>query len=271
MAVANDGTILIEEADKLAGKDGNVEFEKLLICRHAKATAKARYMAKTNHDNWERTIKPMFGPTALHRRSPYADAALESRNITVELGHDSTRPYIDPNSVGLDNDSCVATMSDLTFETENVEVPLGISPRIFDTYRPLVQSSITCNDIDFLPSLMSRLKNRTLEFEWEASVEPRGLVVRAVLNIVSNSSSFANIKFATIRDCIYENHRISFASRQIGVLLRQVGLTTKESHGMTVVVPTPGSLLRACRAINYEDEEMAEELKAKIPGFRVVE
>lgn len=266
MAAAHNGTLLIEEADDW--KDGISTFENMLICRYSRVAGRSTMMVKKDHYSWGPETKLIFGATAAHRRAPYADSAAESRSVTIGVEKDKTRAYESLKSLGFINQEVSEMIKGLKFEGTLINNPNGISPRIFDTYKPIIMASVACGD-DISPMLLSRLESHSKEFDWEASVEPKGLVVRAMINLVSISRSYDNVKFSAIRDWVWQNHRMPTNPRQIGVLLRQVGFTTKESHGITVAVPTPGALLRACRIVGYEDEELANELRKQIPGFPI--
>jgi hypothetical protein len=112
-----------------------------------------------------------------------------------------------------------------------------------------------------------RLLLDTAQLKEAQSAEPDGLVLRAILDIVGSPPRFANIKFSDIAKWIWENHREALQPKQIGGLAREeLGLTTTESHGVTVVVPTPASLLKACRQCGYEESETIAELKRQILG-----
>jgi hypothetical protein len=53
--------------------------------------------------------------------------------------------------------------------------------------------------------------------------------------------------------------------RQIGPIARDLGFETKTSHGVTVVVPTPATLLKACDECEYTDE-VIKELRQELLG-----
>jgi len=107
----------------------------------------------------------------------------------------------------------------------------------------------------------------TAQLKEAQSVEPDGLVLRAIISLVGSPPRFANIKFSDIAKWIWENHRETLEPKQIGGLAREeLGLTTAESHGVTAVSPTPASLLKACRECGYEDSETIAELKRQILG-----
>jgi hypothetical protein len=53
--------------------------------------------------------------------------------------------------------------------------------------------------------------------------------------------------------------------RQVGTVARELGFKAKESHGVTVVLPTAASLLKASAEVGYEDDVIAE-LRSRYGG-----
>lgn len=156
-------------------------------------------------------------------------------------------------------------VSGLTFRPIAVEQPSGVAGRVFETYRPLLSAARLCEDQEFEEQLHSRLVQATLELKEAQSSEADGLVLQAVIEHIwrFDNPDFSNIKLSDLSKRIWENHRLSLTSRQIGPIARELGLTTKTSHGTTVVEPTPATLLKACDECDYTDEGI-EELRQAI-------
>src|ERR1019366_1664382 len=112
------------------------------------------------------------------------------------------------------------------------------------------------------------LLQQTLELKEAQSSEPDGLVLRAIVEAIfhSNSAQFVNIKFSDLNDSIWKNHRVALQPRQVGQIARELGFTTKASHGVTVLVPTPVALLRACAECEYTDEGIEKLRTTMIPA-----
>jgi hypothetical protein len=160
-------------------------------------------------------------------------------------------------------------MKDLAFVPIAIDQPQGVAPRIFNTYRSLFVIAKLCGDEGFAQLIGESLLVDTAQLKDAQSVEPDGLVLRAVISLVFVGSlpRFANIKFGDIARWIWDNHRVALQPKQIGTLAREeLGFTTTESHGLTVVAPTPASLLKACRECGYEDSETIAELKRHLLG-----
>jgi hypothetical protein len=148
----------------------------------------------------------------------------------------------------------------LTFQPMEVQQPQIVAARVFDTYQPLLSAAKICGDREFAEDLLARLLQETLELKEAQSSEPDGLVLQAIVEAVFGlgPADFGNIKFSRLAKSIWDNHRFSLNPRQIGPIARDLGFATKTSHGATVVVPTPATLLRACDECEYVDEDIEE-------------
>jgi hypothetical protein len=142
-----------------------------------------------------------------------------------------------------------------------------VAARIFNTYRPLLSAAQLCGDDEFSEQVLSKLRQETLELKEAQSSEPDGLVLRAIVEFAfaSGCAEFQNIKLSALAKSIWDNHRFSLLPRQIAPIARDLGFVTKPSHGVTVVVPTPVTLLKACDECEYTDEAI-EELRREMLG-----
>jgi hypothetical protein len=258
-AEAYNGTAIIEEADS-AWMDPEANFERLLSDRYQRASAEASHKVRSGDKNWTAVTKQYFGATALHRRVPFKDAALDGRNICARTRPDHTRQYREFNGEDPWNIEGKQIVSGLTFQPIAVEQPSGIAARVFDTYRPLLSAAKLCEDKAFEEQLQSRLVQATLELKEAQSSEADGLVLQAVIEHIwrFDYADFSNIKFSDLSKRIWENHRLSLTPRQIGPIARELGLTTNISHGVAVVQPSPATLLKACNECDYTDEGIEE-------------
>ena len=91
-AESHNGTAIVEEGDD-AWKDGDNSFEHLLSDRCQRASAEASYKVKSSDQNWSGVTKPYFGATAIHRRIPFKDAALDGRTVCVRFHPDNSRQF----------------------------------------------------------------------------------------------------------------------------------------------------------------------------------
>ena len=184
------GTAIIEEAD-FAWKDADI-FERLFSDRYQRPTAKAAHKVSVGRD-WETATKTFFGATALHRRIPFNDAALDGRSVVVRLRADHSRQYSECG----DHDPWIVEgtqlVRGLNFEPPPVRQPPGVAARIFHTYKLLLGVADLCGDHDFLDQIQSALLLETAELSEAQSAEPDGLVVRAVVEAVSSSGKLGSL------------------------------------------------------------------------------
>jgi hypothetical protein len=264
LAECQQGTAIIEEAD-YAWKDPT-DFERLLSDRYQRTTAKAAHKVSIGRD-WETVTKTYFGATVLHRRIGFNDAALDGRSIVVRFRADHSREYYEFN----DGDPWITEGSQLVrglnFEPPIIEHPPRVAARVFNTYRLLLGLAQLCRDEDFSAQILPSLIHDTAELSESQSAEPDGLVLRAIVEVVfrSDTPNFRNIKLGDLVNILWSNHRWSVQPRQVGMLARELGFETKPSHGVTVVVPTPSALVRACDECDYK-ENVIEELRKELFG-----
>jgi hypothetical protein len=254
-----EGTAIVEEADQ-AWKDGDSAFERLLSDRYQRQSAKASHKVNQGDKNWESVTKEYFGATVLHRRIPFRDAALDGRTVSIRLRADNSRKYRAFDAQDLWNQEGKQLIGNLIIEVPMVEQPDGVAARIFNSYRPLLATARLCGDDKFEAEVLGRLLQDTLELREAQSSEPDGLVLRAIVEAVFElgTPEFRNIKLSVLSESIWRNHRFSLQPRQIASIARELGFETKTSHGVTVVAPTPATLLKACDECEYSDEAIEE-------------
>jgi hypothetical protein len=267
-AECSSGTAILEEADQ-AWKDSEATFERMLSDRYQRKSAEAAIKVKVGENGWGTDSKKYFGATALHRRIPFNDAALDGRTVFVRFKADHSRPYQEYNAEDSWNAEGRELMRNATFEPLPVEQPEGVAGRIFATYRLLLSTARLCGDQNFPSQLLPRLLTETAELKEAQSSEPDGLVLRAIVEAVFpdefGGPEFGNIKYSALSKSIWENHRFTLTPRQIGPIARDLGFATKTSHGATVVVPTPATLIKACDECEFTDEAI-EELRREVLG-----
>jgi hypothetical protein len=249
----------VEEADQ-AWNDSDMNFERLLSDRYQKASAEASHKVAVGENNWGTVTKAFFGATVLHRRIPFNDAALDGRTVTVRFRPEHTRQYREFSEQDSWNAEGKQLILGVTFEPPAVEQPKNVAARIFNTFSSLLGVAKLCGDYEFVEQLLPRLLQETIELKEAQSSEPDGLVLRAIVQSVFllDRAEFRNIRLSEIAKSIWDNHRFSLQPRQIGGIVRQLGFETKPSHGLTVIVPTPATLLRACEECDYTDDSIED-------------
>ncbi len=265
-AECGSGTAILEEADQ-AWKDSEATFERMLSDRYQRRSAEAAHKVKLG-ENWGTDSKKFFGATVLHRRIPFNDAALDGRTVFVRYKADHSRKYQDYNANDSWNVEGRELVHNAIFEPPRIEQPEGVAGRIFATYKVLLSTAGLCGDQDFPAQLLPRLLTETAELKEAQSSEPDGLVLGAILDVLYHDdfgADWQNIKFSTLTKSIWDNHRFPLLPRQIGPMVRDLGFETKTSHGVTVVVPTPATLIKACDECEYTDEAI-EKLRKELLG-----
>jgi hypothetical protein len=261
------GTAILEEADQ-AWRDSDATFERMLSDRSQRKSAEAAYKVKVGENGWGTLSKKYFGATALHRRIPFNDAALDGRTVFIRYKADHSRKYQDYSAADPSNVEGKELICTATFEPPSVEQPKGVAGRVFGTYKLLLSTAQLCGDPDFATQLLPRLLTETAELKEAQSSEPDGLVLRAIVEAVFHDgfgADFQNIKYSNLTKSIWENHKFALTPRQIGPIARDLGFETKTSHGATVVVPTPATLIKACDECEYRDEAL-DELRREVLG-----
>jgi hypothetical protein len=259
-----DGTAIIEESDR-AWKDSE-RFEAMLSDRYQRATAQASLKEKAG-DNYETTEVIYFGATVLHRRMPFGDPALDGRSVFVHFKANHNKTYVQYS----ETDPLVIEgrklIKDLTFLPPQVAPLPGVAGRVFDTHKLLLSTAQMCGDEQFIDSVSEQLQLETDQLKEAQSVEPAGMVLQALIECLSTGGKlvFRYIKIRDLRTSLWNNQHVEMSPHQVAVMARQMGFETKHSHGVTVVVSTPRSLIAACEDLGYEDEAIAA-LKEKLLG-----
>ena len=124
-AEANNGTAIVEEADS-NGKISSSEFEALLSERYSRNTALAKLKVPKGEYNWVTQERPYFGATVIHRRIPFADAALDGRAIAIRSLPNYSRTYgeFDPEDATNQQVKTLARILDLSLT--GYRVPPGL-------------------------------------------------------------------------------------------------------------------------------------------------
>jgi hypothetical protein len=270
LIVAGDSTAVIEEAD-FAWRDTDSSFERLISDRYSRASAEAAFKVQKEGEKgirWQGASGKFFGATVLHRRLGFKDAALDGRTIVVRFRPHNERAYREFNSRDPWNKEGKEIGSGLDFELPSFRNLPGIAARIQTTYSPLLSLANLVNDHQFIDEVASDLLAAMAELREAQGAEPDGLVLRAILYhvfhepnafdlenpTVAAEASWANIKIGMLKEYIWREHRLPLDQRQIATMARDLGFKTNLSHGVTVVSPTPTTLLKACESCEYEDE-----------------
>lgn len=257
-------TAIVEEAD-YAWHDHEAAFERLLSDRYQRASATAAHKEAQANRQWKQVTQSYFGATVLHRRIPFSDAALDGRTVTVHFRADHSRTYQEFT----EGDPLVCEVAQLLTEIPiklcKPDRPPGVAARIFNTYAPVLAAAQLSGDFQYCTDIQETLLLETAELKEAQSSESDGLVLRAIIDHVSKNGNFVNVRVSALSKSIFDSHRVSLMPRQVGAIARQLEFIVKNSHGQSVVAPTPASLLKAAMECSYEDEFIAD-LRRKVLG-----
>ena len=266
-AACYEGTAVVEEADA-AWKDSDSNFERLISDRYQRDSAEASHKVKRGDKDWGIITKKYFGATALHRRISFIDPALDGRSVFVRSRPDHTRQYREYNEADEWNAEGRELIREVTFKLPAIEKPDRVAARVFCSYMPLLGVAKLCGDSDFENQTLDRLLQNTLELKEAQSSEPDGLRATGDCRgrFLVRFARLQQHKVQRLVEVDLEESPAPIAPRQIGPMARELGFSTKTSHGSTVVVPTPAALLRACQECEYSDEAV-EELRQDLLGL----
>ena len=257
LAEAHEGTVIAEEGD--GGWAESKNYENLFSDRYHRDSAKIAKKISAGEYEWVTQERLCFGASVLHKRVKFADAALEGRSITVQFRANHNRKYTDFS----ESDPAVVEfkkrIAKLSFDPPKLQRSFEAAGRILASYKPILAIAEMCGDIGFLQEMVASLESKSKQLAEDQAVEPDGLVLRAIVECLSHAGGlvFRNVKIKDIRSSILHNFAADLQPRQIAALARELGFQTKNSHGFTVVVPTPRTLLNACQATQYDDEFIA--------------
>jgi hypothetical protein len=273
---ARESTAVIEEAGN-AWHDRDSSFERLLSDRYSRSSAETAFKVQKEvgeggkgGTKWQGASAKFFGATVLHRRIGFRDAALDGRTITVRFRPNHDRQYHEFSAADPWNKEGHELIDGLAFQLPKYGDVPGVAARTKNTYNALLALADELGDAQIIKDITADLLQATAELKEAQGSEPDGLILRAILFHVFTEPNVSNpdasttvdlaqpdwsyIRIGTLKEYIWKEHRMAFDQRQIAQMARELGFTTNVSHGVTVVAPTPATLVRACDACEYEDE-----------------
>lgn len=268
LAKAHDGTALIDEADK-------EEIESYLGLRYMRETAVCAKKIPAGIGAWKTIYIPIFGPSILHKRVPYKDAALEGRTITINTIPDLSRKYKKMENIGDDvTNGIILEQVKLKISIklpEAPELPDDIAPRVADSYRPLIALATIAKDTELLDPLWEKLREATKNLKDGQSYEPGPIVIQALIGALTKNEELLirNVKLEgdLVKIIQYEyGHNLN--SRQIAKILRGYGFELRRIGGPYSVIPDINTLVKVCKTIGIEDEAVEKAAKGLVNTWR---
>ena len=270
LAKAHDGTAVIEEADS-----AKEDIESYLSLRYMRETAICAKKIPAGIGAWKTIYIPIFGPSILHKRVPYKDAALEGRTITINTISDLSRKYKKMENIGDDvTNEIMLEQAKLKISiklSEAPELPDDIAPRVADSYRPLIALATIAKDTEMLDPLWEKLREATKNLKDGQSYEPGPIVVQALISALTKNDELLirNVKLEgdLVKIIQYEfGHNLN--SRQVAKILRGYGFELRRIGGPYSVIPDINTLVKVCRTIGIEDEAVEKAAKGLVNTWR---
>jgi hypothetical protein len=252
LILAHERTCILEEADQGAREDSTA-FEHWLSNRCSRKTAQADINRQPDErtEKWKVKSEKLFGPTVLHRRTLFSDAALDTRTILISYIPKS-KDYFLPSDSDLESMPHMSNQIELPRPQIN-----GVSGRLINTYGPVISVAQYLQDTSFIDILVKNHLIEEAESLKEAQQsEPTMLIMQSIIARIFKETNpvWDNIKFSTLNKDIRDEHDIEVRARQIGRIARGLGFETKLSHGVTALVPTRTSFIRAYFRLGGKDE-----------------
>jgi hypothetical protein len=254
LAMAYQGTALIEEADETAEDKG---CEQVLAARCDPSTAELELKRKDKLDNWQQERLPIYGATVVHYRRAFMDQAIASRSININTrGREGSwqTPIDIPELLPLRD---LAKIKLLDYSVDFV--PDG---RVKDVWVPLLRIARMAKDNDWLEYARKKMMAEIEELRDGGAHEVAGLVMAVIVRRLTRTER-GGIEQIVCRRLVVEDDIIEQLRRlyhiylnpwQASAQLRELGFNLERIGGKNKFTPTPESLRRAAKKIGYQDK-----------------
>ena len=253
LAAAHECTAIINEADNT-----KCDLETCLTLRYKRESAQAGIMVPVGN-GWEMKDLPIFGPTVVAMRGPFADAAVESRCIVLrthlkkDTAFDLAENWADAGKWFHDHLSTPPPLPDVPSSVPDV------LPRVLDTYAPILRVAMGGGDQALIDALVERMKVDSESLEDSQAYEPGALLLEGIL---ANSDEPGALKYSRglpiegrLIDWVFRNHRVQINPWQAAKLLRDLGFDVHRSQGVNCVFIRDASrLVKVCQEEGVDDE-----------------
>ncbi|MFC1910047.1 hypothetical protein ACFLXC_01990, partial [Chloroflexota bacterium] len=199
----------------------------------------------------------------------FKDQALDNRCIYIHIQVNITRSRSD--YLAIPKGAIDAVIEDLQKAASIVLPdspvwPVGISPRVAETYDPILRLAQLCEDNAYLAELNDQLKIADAAFKDGQTYEPKALVIRGLVACLTTSHSGndtlnlnKSVEITEICKYLQNNYQRGLVPRQAAESLRELGFDLRVSGGKTKVMGiTAPQLARACQEIGIADELVAK-------------
>jgi len=253
LAIAYQGTALIEEADETADDEG---CEQLLAARCETSTAELELKRKDNQDNWQQEHVRIYGATVVHYRRAFIDQAIASRSININTrGREGSwqNPTDIPELLPLRN----------LAKIELLDYPVDFVPdgRVKDVWVPLLRIARMAKDKDWLEYAKKKMMVEIEDLRDGSAYEVAGLVMAVIVRRLTRTERGGKeqivCKRLVVEDDVIEQLRrlrhLYLSPWQASKQLKELGFKLERIGGKNKFTPTPEDLRRAAEKIGYKD------------------
>jgi energy-coupling factor transporter ATP-binding protein EcfA2 len=235
-------TALIEEGDEVD--------ERQILKRYSRQTSATSVKRGSAATGWGSQQVDLFGATALHRRVPFADPAVDSRSITIRTAHKQGN-FSAPTLDGID----LAAIAAQVDWSKMLGIPDG---RARDTWMPLFQAALACYDLEWMAYALGELNKAIQSLNQGQGCEPTHEVFSKLLQLGIDRNVWQLRQRITIKDIrkALKDDGVEMNSWQIGRLLRDLGLEVKTSGGTEYVYLGKVKLLGIAADLGIDDDEL---------------
>ena len=265
---AKEGTALLEEYEDTQYSG---EIDQYLNARYSRQTQTMRKLAKVRDKDWEMKEYKTFGATIIHRREHFKDQAIDNRSIFLHIQINTSRsrsdylPVTECLIADIVNDLKAASCIDLP----NQPIwPTGISPRIAETYDPILRLAQLTDDKTYLAELNNHMQIADVSFRDGQTYEPKALVVRGLIACLTYTSPKTgndylklskSVEITAICKHLQYNYQRGLVPRQAAESLRELDFDLRQSGGVTKVMGiTVPQLAKACQETTIVDDLVAK-------------
>lgn len=238
MKAADHGSLIIEEADKVTGRD----LENTLITRYSKSSADLKKMVSDGKE-WRLEASATFGATIVHRRNLFRDPALLRRVITVKTKRKKG------NYIQVTKDSHAALFTEYRQQFgyrpqwPEISNDWDAEPAIFECYKPLVALAQLTEDTSFLNDLAKEMQDASSRLIEEETYLELQILLKVLITLASKkvkdniTPKQINIEINKIDPAVREEfgpNCIVFqlnANQRNRILRHDLSFTIKSSHG----------------------------------------
>lgn len=238
-------TALIEEADKVD--------EQLILKRYARQTSGTSVKRGSASQGWTSKEMKLFGGTVLHRRIPFKDPAIDSRSIAIKT------TYKPGNYVTVTlNSSDLATIAVKVDWSKKVPAIQSLDGRAVDTWMPLFQAAVACNDTDWIAYGIGEVMKTIQNLKEGQGYEPSQVVVSKLIALAYEepTNRFKDRVALKAIEKGLKDDGISLTSWQVGKILRELSFEVKTIGGTRYVIINKTHLLEVVKQLGIDDDAL---------------